>query len=254
MSQPSRPPRHVPRDREYSQLTMVHRLPTAPRVERVEHLVAMARGRRVVHVGFVDAGCQDANRRSGTWLHEHLDRVSSSLVGIDLDEGGVVRARSAGYDAVAVDCTDPVALAAAGVTPGQLVIAGEVIEHLDAPGHFLEGMHALVAPHGQLVVTTPNAYGLLNVMASVLHREINHPDHVCMFTWRTLTNLAARHGWEPVATAVYVPSVKQVGGRGLLARGMTMGARAACALERLACRCGRPYAADGLIVTFRSTR
>jgi SAM-dependent methyltransferase len=239
---------------EYSQLTMVHPLPVAPLVDRVEHLVALARGRRVVHVGFVDAGCQSAQRQAGTWLHEHLARVSSGLVGIDLDEQGVADARAAGHEAHVVDCTDPVALATAAVAPAQLVIAGEVIEHLDSPGGFLEGMHALVAPNGLLVVTTPNAYGLLNVLASLLHREINHPDHVCMFTWRTLTNLAARHGWQVESTAVYVPSVKQVGGRGTKARAMAAAAQGACALERLSCRLGRAYTADGIIVTFRSTR
>lgn len=239
---------------ELHQLTMVHPLPPAPLVDRVAHLTAAAHGRRVIHVGFVDAGCATGQRRAGRWLHDHLARSASSLVGIDLDEAGVAAARAAGFEAHRLDAADPAAVAAAGIEPAPLVIAGEVIEHLDAPGALLEGLHALVAPGGQLVVTTPNAYGWLNVGASLVRTEINHPDHVCMFTWRTLSALGARHGWAVEHTAVYVPVVRQLPRRGLRGRVLGWAARGACALERLACRLGRPYAADGLIVTFRSTR
>jgi polysaccharide deacetylase family protein (PEP-CTERM system associated) len=235
-------------DRERAMLTqdaMVHQLPPAPLVERIAHLTALARGRSVIHVGFVDQGCRPMQDDAGAWLHGHLAGVATDLVGIDLDEAGVADAVAAGLRAHVADCRDPDAVAALGVAPAELVIAGEVIEHLDDPGAFLEGVRSLVAPGGRLVVTTPNAYGLLNVMASVGRREINHPDHVVMFTWRTLTNLAARHGWEVDATHVYVPAVKAGAGARALA------GRAAVAVERGLARAGHRYAADGLIVMFR---
>ncbi|MCC5950455.1 MAG: methyltransferase domain-containing protein [Acidimicrobiia bacterium] len=236
------------------QTSMVHTLPPAPLVDRIEHLVRLAEGRRVVHVGFADSGYRDMQEGSGAWLHERLQGVATSLVGLDLDEAEVARAVADGYEALAVDCCDPQAVAATGLEPAPMVIAGEIIEHLDAPGHFLEAMHALVAPGGQLLLTTPNAYGWLNVAASLLRKEINHPDHVAMFTRRTLEALAARHGWAPVATWVYVPTVKSVVGTGVGARAAAGMARLVCGGERLAVRLGRPYAADGLMVSFRSVR
>lgn len=240
-------------DTQFTQGTMVHKLPKAPLVDRIEHLTSLARGRRVIHVGFVDSGCQSMQARAGAWLHAHLDDVASSLVGIDVDEAGVADATAAGFESYVADCRDPAALEALGIAPAQLVIAGEVIEHLDDPGAFLSGLHALVAPGGQLVVTTPNAYGLFNVLASLARREINHPDHVLMFTWQTLTNLAGRHGWQPVATSVYVPSVKDLSGSGIAARLLGLAAKFAVSLERLLARLGRGYAADGMIITFRAT-
>lgn len=238
---------------ELTQATMVHRLPKAPRVDRVTFLVEQARGRRVIHVGFVDTGCRSMQEHAGAWLHGHLADAATSLVGIDVDEPGVKEAADAGYEVYAADCRDPQALRELAIEPAQLVIAGEVIEHVDDPGAFLAGLHAVLAPGGQLVVTTPNAYGLFNVLASLAHREINHPDHVMMFTWRTLTNLAARHGWQPVETHVYVPSVKELSGRGMAARLLGVAARFAVSLERFLARLGRGYAADGLIVTFRES-
>ncbi len=97
-------------------------------------------------MGFVDAGCADANAGAGAWLHEHLARDARELVGLDLDTAGVERARAQGYEAHVVDCRDAEAVRALGLGAADVVVAGEVIEHLDDPGAFLDGLHALVAP------------------------------------------------------------------------------------------------------------
>jgi hypothetical protein len=81
---------------------------------------------------------------------------------------------------------------------------------------------------------------------------VNHPDHVVMFTWRTLQALLARHGWEVVESATYVPVVKE--GARQAAGVLGLGARAVLGAERLAGRLGVPFLADGLIVSCRSTR
>jgi SAM-dependent methyltransferase len=236
------------------QTTMVHRLPPARLVDRIGYLRTIASGCRVIHLGFVDSGFRTMQERAGAWLHAQLSEVATELVGLDLDADGVAAAVSDGYAAHAVDCCDPMAVRALGLEPAPVVIAGELVEHLDAPGGFFEAVHPLVAPGGQLVVTTPNAYGLLNVAASLGRREVNHPDHVVLFTWRTLTAMAARHGWEATGAAVYVPVVKPAPAADLGTRLSLAAGRAVCAVERAAARMGRPYAADGLIVSFRPVR
>jgi 2-polyprenyl-3-methyl-5-hydroxy-6-metoxy-1,4-benzoquinol methylase len=231
---------------------MVHRLPPAVLVDRFAYLRDLARGRRVVHVGFVDAGCQTLNVSSGAWLHEHLASTASELVGIDLDEAGVADARARGYEAYAVDCRDVAAVRALELAPADLVVAGEVIEHLDDPGGFLDGIHALAAPGGMLVVTTPNASGLFNAAALLGNLEVNHPDHVVNYTCATLDAMLRRHAWEPVEHAVFTYQVKS-SGTDTRSRALATGARVVLGLERLLARLGRPYGAGGLIVTARAT-
>ena len=235
---------------EYSQHEMTHKLPHAELVDRVAYLRDLCAGRRVIHVGFVDMGCQALNTRSGVWLHEHLARTARELVGIDLDAAGVEDAVARGYEAYALDACDQAAVASAGIAPADVVVAGEVIEHLDDPGSFLQGVHHLVAPGGVLVVTTPNATGLVNAFALLGNFEVNHPDHVVMFTCRTLDGMLGRHGWEPFEHRVYVQEVKS---EGVTTRDkvLSTGARAVLGLERVLARIGRPYAADGLIVVAR---
>ena len=237
---------------DFSQLEMVHRLPPATLVDRFDYLSDLAAGKRVVHIGFVDAGCQALNQESGAWLHEHLAGTASDLIGLDLDTAGVENARRRGYEAHVVDCRDVDAVRTLDLAPADLVVAGEVIEHLDDPGSFLDGVHALVAPGGMLVVTTPNATGLVNAAALLGNFEVQHPDHVVMYTCQTLDAMLTRHRWEPVEHAVFLQQVKSAG-TDTRSKLLTTGARAVLGVERLLARLGRPYAADGLIVAARAS-
>lgn len=239
----------------YTQADMAHRLPPARLVDRVDYLVETARGRRTMHVGFVDSGCWEYHDRFDSWLHAHLARSASELVGLDLDTAGVAEAQGRGFEAYALDCSDAAAVGALGLEPGEVVVAGEVIEHLDDSGGFLDGLHSLVHPGGTLVVTTPNASGLMNALAAAAAGyEVNHPDHVTLYSCFTLCNLLERHGWKVDEVATYVPVVKDPAGLGGRMRLLARGAAAVLTVERGLARLGRPYAADGLIVRARSTR
>ena len=230
---------------------MVHRLPKAQLVQRIPYVAEQVRGRGVIHVGFVDAGYQEMQAEAGSWLHAHLAEAATSLVGIDLDAAGVALATDQGYEAYVADCRDPEQIDALAIEPAEVVVAGEVIEHLDDPGSFLDGLHRLLAPGGTLILTTPNASGLLNGFAAMAGAESNHPDHVVLFSWRTLSNLMDRHGWEVVATATFVPAVKAAPGSGLRQRVLGLAGRFVLWLERTIGRLWAPFVADGLIVTAR---
>lgn len=173
------------------------------------------------------------------------------LVGLDIDPVGVADARAQGYEAYAVNCTDPDAVAALGLAPADLVVAGAVIEHLDEPGRFLDAMAYLVRPDGRLVLTTPNASGVLNGEAALAGFEINHPGHVAMFSWRTLHNLLDGHGWDTVEWSTFVPVVKRWRGRGAKLLFLSTAARFVLFLERAIGRRWAPFVADGLIVVAR---
>lgn len=236
------------------QEAVVHRLPRARLVDRTEFLCGRARDRRVIHIGFADVGFHDANLAADEWLHAKLGREAKELIGLDIDPAAVDAARERGWEAYAVDCTDAGAVAALDLEPAELVVAGEVIEHLANPGDLLEAIHPLVAPDGRLVVTTPNAAGWLNPMASLAGFEVNHPDHLVMFTWHPLTALMDRCGWRVVETATYCPSVKELRGPGLKLRLLAWGARLAVWLQRTVARTVAPFVADGLVVEAAARR
>jgi SAM-dependent methyltransferase len=207
-------------------------------------LVEFARDRRVVHVGFVDEHRLEAKVGRGTWLHARLAESASSLVGLDVEEEGVRWATEHGFDAYAVDAQSPKAVAALKLEAADVVIAGEVVEHLDAPGPFFRSLLQLVHPDGLLVVTTPNAYRLLNFLAPAGGVELVHPDHTAWHSPHTLATLLARSGWEVEDAAYYQnPAPGMEGVAGTLVRG----ARAAfVSVGRLA-----PYWSDGIVLWAR---
>jgi 2-polyprenyl-3-methyl-5-hydroxy-6-metoxy-1,4-benzoquinol methylase len=221
-----------------------HRLPRRGPYDREQMLLELARGKRVVHVGFVDEHRLEAKLAEGTWLHARLAEAAASLVGLDVEEEGVRWAQEHGFEAHAVDAQSPEAVAALGLEPAEVVIAGEVVEHLDAPGPFLRALRELVAPEGLLVVTTPNAYRLLNFLAPLAGVELVHPDHTAWHSPHTLATLLARSGWELEGAAYYQNPAPRLGGfTGLAVR----------AGRALFVRFGRlaPYWSDGLVVWAR---
>jgi len=220
------------------------RLPRRGPYDREQMLLEFARGKRVVHVGFVDEHRLEAKREGGTWLHARLAEAASSLVGLDVEEEGVRWAAEHGFEAHAVDAQSPEAVAGLGLQPAEVVVAGEIVEHLDAPGPFLRAMRELVTPEGLLVVTTPNAYRLLNFIAPVAGVELVHPDHTAWHSPHTLGTLLARSGWAIEGAAYYQnPAPRLDGVLGALVRGG----------RALFVRAGRlaPYWSDGLVVWAR---
>jgi SAM-dependent methyltransferase len=207
-------------------------------------LTEFAAGRRVVHVGFVDERRMEDKLERGRWLHERLRETASSLVGLDVSEEGVRWAREQGLEAHTVDAQSPDAVAALGLEPAEVVIAGEVIEHLDAPGPFLRAMRSLLEPAGLLVLTTPNAYRLLNFLSPAAGVELIHPDHTAWHSPHTLRTLLERNGWQVEGIAYYRNAAPDLDGwKG----GLAKGARAALGrVGRLA-----PYWSDGIAVWAR---
>jgi SAM-dependent methyltransferase len=144
-------------------------------------------------------GCADApytEERISKSLHARLLSVNQRTVGIDIDERGVEALR-----ALMPDAEFCVADVATAVPPDMearfdLAIAGEVLEHVNDAGMFLEGCKRLLAPGGRLCLTVPNACNPLIGVRSLLGREIVNPDHVAYYSPRTLLTLTKRHGFQ----------------------------------------------------------
>jgi hypothetical protein len=75
----------------------------------------------------------------------------------------------------------------------EIVICGEVIEHLSNPGQFLQKLRAYRCP---VIITVPNAHG--DVGRAWLEKGFNcvNIDHVAWYCERTLKTLLTRAGYE----------------------------------------------------------
>lgn len=215
---------------------------------REQWLVERAAGRRVIHVGFVDYPLLESKVSSGDWLHVRLAEVAESIVGIDVDAEGVRWARNQGFEAYAIDASSKEQVEDLHVEAADLVIAGEVIEHTQAPGRFLSAMHALSKPgRGRLVVTTPNAYRLLNFLAPIARKEFVHPEHVAWHSPSTLRRLLEMNDWRVESFVYYQNRAEPVPRDKGLTR--VINGIAANAARAVAANSKWPYWCDGMIAT-----
>ncbi len=188
-----------------------------PLIDRVGHLVGLARGRRVLHVGCTNAPYTAASIEAGTLLHDHLGDVADRLVGVDTDADGLELLAGRGHDQL-VHVRAGLDERMAEIPPVDLIVAGEVIEHVDDAGAFLRSLRALmVRDRAELVLTTVNAYCALRAVQYAWPRrgplsEPVHPDHVAYYSLRTLELLCTRQGLDVIDRAFYDVGPEHRGG------------------------------------------
>ena len=159
-------------------------------VQRVDFIKRAAEGRSVLHLGCTNHPYTAETIKDGSLLHAQLAPIASELYGFDYDREGLAELEAHGFgnlhfadlerlDEVALDRTFDV------------IIAGEMIEHVTNPGLFLRGIRRFMNPASRLVITTVNAYcGMRFVIYGLRGKgginEPVHPDHVAYYSYRTL--------------------------------------------------------------------
>ena len=168
-------------------------------LDRVSFLVDLCRGKRVIDLGFADhLELIESKSHEAMWLHGELAAVAQRCLGVDISEVGVERARDLGFhDVLRADIT------AEPITPIEsdswdLLVLGEVLEHVDDPVAFLSAARARYGPRiGRLVITVPNAFAARNLFGALRGREIVNSDHRYWFTPYTLAKVVTQAGWLP---------------------------------------------------------
>jgi 2-polyprenyl-3-methyl-5-hydroxy-6-metoxy-1,4-benzoquinol methylase len=193
--------------------------------ERVQDVIAaLVQGKRVLDIGCVDHSASHAGE--DTWLHGHIEKHAAYVLGLDIAEPEVEKLRKHGHNVIAGD-----AITADLQDTFDVVTAGELIEHLDAPGPFLRNMCRHLSPDGRLLLTTPNVFfGLhwLESLAASPYQRWN-PEHVAWYCYFTLENLLERNGMH-IEQCIYFTRSRKL--RRLL-RWLRVGCRSWCASTML---------------------
>jgi SAM-dependent methyltransferase len=168
-----------------------------PAASRVDYLGGLVRGKRVLDVGSVAHVLETEAKEE--WLHRALAAEAAYCLGIDILPEAVRRLQDAGYNVRLCDVTRE----EIGET-FDVIVAGELIEHLGNPGALFEAARRILVPGGRLVLTTPSPYywkrirnhiGLRrNRCESVDHVTLLFPSGVAEFAERAGLRLARYRG------------------------------------------------------------
>ena len=166
-------------------------------LDRFKTIADLCRNKTVLDIGCIDHDLN--NRKKSTWLHKVLCNTAASVTGLDNDSASVDQLRSEGYRVICADATNFNLSQTFDV-----IVAGEIIEHLVNPAGFLACVKNHLKPEGVLVLTTPHAQGLIYCLQNLIFgRELENPDHVCFYTPRTLAVLMKKCGFE-MLDAMYI--------------------------------------------------
>jgi hypothetical protein len=162
-----------PADHPEYRARMLHDLPPTKTADRVPFIVKHATGKRVLEFG-----------ASGQ-LTGRLREVASQYLGVDRE--------AAGTDVLAFDLDD-VSLSDLPTFDAQIIICGEVLEHLSNPGWFLTRLRKQYAGV-PLLVTVPNAFSRTAVQWLAKGKENVNLDHVAWYSPKTIATLLQRAGY-----------------------------------------------------------
>lgn len=210
--------------------------------DRDAFLLDAARGRRVLHVGCVDWPVTHERLSDGQLLHPKLQKQATAVLGVDIDTEGLRTLEDAlGGEYSSIDLTDPTADIAPIIEFGaEVIIAGDVIEHVPSAQALLEGLRRVAQLTGaRIIVTTPNSLAVRNMVNTTLGIELMHPDHVAVYSPMTLETVMTRSGLAVDDWLFYT-----------IRTGVDPGHRAYDFVSRVAAH-ARPAWADGHIVVCR---
>lgn len=172
--------------------------------DRLAFIQDQCRGKRVLDVGCVNHSVEFVEHDD--WLHGKIAAVASSVVGIDIEKEAVEELNRRGYTAIVANAED-FNLRDRYPEGFEVVVAGEIIEHLVNPGLFLQNLRCHLAPGGKIILTTPNAYGFIFFLEVLLlgHETLND-DHTMTFSKKNMTRFLEKCGFE-VTGFTYVNEV-----------------------------------------------
>ena len=166
-------------------------------VAKEDFLLKLAAGRSVLHlgcVGFTDVAAAERATLAEQSLHWKLSRISDT-VGVDRSLAVIDEYRRSGIftNIVAgdVERLEEVEIA----RKFDVVIAGDIIEHLSNPGRMLDGIRRFCDERTRVVITTPNAFGAPNFLRHSFGNFREGDEHVLCFNAQNLATLLERHGY-----------------------------------------------------------
>ena len=175
-------------------------------VQRLAIIQELCSGKRVLHLGCTNSPYTEEAIRDGMLLQFALEKVAADLWGLDADRKGIEILEASGSKQILygdLENLDDVELD----LEFDVVVAGEMIEHLNNPGLFIKGVKRFMNKDSILVLTTINAYCAMRFFYYGLRgkrgrSEPVHPDHVAYYSYSTLKVLLDRHDL-PIETFLY---------------------------------------------------
>jgi len=178
-----------------SQKVSIHKGRVLQHSQRYQIIQDYCRGKTVLDLGCVEHSAE-AEESFTDWIHRGIKEVAREVIGLDNAQEEVRRLIQKGYNIVLGD-VEYFNLN----RRFEVVVCGELIEHVNNPGLLLQNAKKHLVEDGLLIITTPNSESVMWLPYILIKGKIScNPTHVCWYSRQTLLELCNRYGLEEVAT------------------------------------------------------
>jgi len=181
--------------------------------DRKESVVNYCKGKVVLDLGCTQHRMVGREVKEKDWLHYRIKQVAQQVIGIDYLKDEIKRLNNIGYNIIYgnVETIDKIKLP---IKNPDVIVCGELIEHLSNPGLFLESVKKIMNNNTLLIITTPNVYSRQRIKLMLnkkYEREWLNKEHKLWYSFETLKQLLNSFGYQEVSWGYYCPSVKNKG-------------------------------------------
>lgn len=170
-------------------------------VSRGDFIQARCTQRSVLHLGCIGSTGNSLEEHiaamlAGRELHTLLRATARNITGIDNNAPAVHALNKQGFPEIItgdVERLDEIPLTGTF----DVVVCGHLLHYLSHPGLMLEGVKRFMHAESELIITVPNAMGLVRFSKYALRRSFAGSAWILAFTPNTLTNLLRRHHFTP---------------------------------------------------------
>lgn len=168
---------------------------------RIESIVNYCQDKIVLDLGCTQHRMMGREVEEENWLHFRIKQVAKNLIGIDFLKDEVERLNNIGYNIIYgnIETIDKIRLP---VCNFDVIVCGELIEHLVNPGNFLERVKSIMTNHTLLIITTPNVYSMERIQLMLNKQYENewlNKEHKCWYSYETLKQLLDGCNYQEVA-------------------------------------------------------
>jgi SAM-dependent methyltransferase len=166
----------------------IQQIKESPFISKREFIRQFVSGKDALDLGVVAPSPQQVKDRSEKWLHGFIRRHAKFLLGVDILEEDVLELQNKGYNVI---CCDVLNLRLN--RKFDVVICGDLIEHVMEPGLLLDTIAYHLRDDGVGLVTTPNPFAINRLFNILFDGEtpINY-EHVFWLCPQTMFQLIGR--------------------------------------------------------------
>ena len=159
-------------------------------MNRTELILELVRGKEVL-----DVGCTSVIKSGRLFID--MEKVTKKITGVDINPIGVKYMRGKGYDVEQGDFEEMLLF-----KKFEVVVAGDIIEHVRNQGDFLKNCKRHMKEGGVLIITTANPFAGRVILRALLGRNMlrSKTEHTFYTDKNTLRTILSLYGLRLVRT------------------------------------------------------